>query len=90
MQDKKSKGRFIHLSISMRLGTREGLDALGAVIEEHTGVDANRSRLLCILANLAQKAMNDLDCSAITDEATLQQELERAIFKRLERELKRR
>ena len=89
MQDKKSKGRFIHLSISMRLGTREGLDALGAVIEEHTGVDANRSKLLGILANLAHKARDDLDYSAIHDDATLQHELERAILRRLERERKR-
>ena len=86
MSDKKSKGQVIRLSISMRLGTCEQLDELGEEIREHTGVHTGRSKLLTMLVNLAQEAKVDIDYSQVHDEATLQQELARAIARKLQRE----
>lgn len=86
MQDIKGKSQFVRFSVSMRLGIRENIDSLGETIKEITGIDANRSKLIAILADLAREANDDIDYSKIRDEATLQQEVERAVFKRLERE----
>ena len=81
MHSKKGKGRFVQTSISMRLGTREHLDALGELIKESTGVDANRSKLITLLTNLAYESREGIDFGKIHDETTLQRELVRAIIK---------
>lgn len=75
MRDIKSKGQFVQISVTMRVGIREGLDSLGEEIKAKTGVDANRSKLLGMLANLAIGARDSIDYSNIQDDVTLQREL---------------
>ena len=75
MRDIKSKGQFVQISVTMRVGIREGLDSLGEEIKAKTGVDANRSKLLGMLANLAIGARDRIDYSNIQDDVTLQREL---------------
>lgn len=86
MYSKKGKGQFVQTSISMRLGTREHLDALGEIIKESTGVDANRSKLITILTNLAYESREGIDFGKIHDETTLQRELVHAIIRTFGRE----
>lgn len=86
MPHKKSQGQFVHLSITMRWGVREQLDLLGKKIKERTGVEANRSRLLAILASLAYEAEQGIDYSNIRDEVTLQRELALAISRKAKHE----
>lgn len=82
MHKQKGKGQIVHTSISMRLGVREMLDSLGDVIKENTGVEANRSKLITILTNLAHEARGAIDYGEVHDETTLQRELAQAIVRR--------
>lgn len=86
MPDKKSQGQVVYLSISMRRGVLEHLDEFGGAMKEKTGFNVARSKLIAILATLARNAQGDIDYSQVHDEATLQQELERAIFRKVQRE----
>jgi len=89
MQDKKSQGQVVYLSISMRRGVLEQLDEFGKAMKENTGFNVARSKLIAILATLAHDAQGDIDYRQVHDEATLQQELERAIFRKIQREQER-
>ena len=86
MPDKESKGRLVRITITTRLGVRDYLDELGERIKKHTGINANRSKLLTILAKLAHEAKEEIDYGKMDDETTLQQELARAIARKLPRE----
>jgi len=75
MSDTKSKGQFVQISATMRVGIREGLDAFGEEIKTRTGVAANRSKLIGMLASLAVGARDSIDYSKIEDDVTLQRQL---------------
>ena len=73
-------------SFSVPRGILFELDEVGNLIKWRTRFDVPRSKLIAIAANVFYQAREEIDFEQIHDEATLRQELVRAVVKTFGRE----
>jgi hypothetical protein len=81
MQKIKDQEQIVRTSFSAPRGILFELDEVGNLIKWHTRFDVPRSTLIAIAANVFYHVRERIDFEQIHDEATLRQELVRAIVK---------